>query len=77
MDVSFPYRECLIGESVKKYEKFWTYGMLSKLNMGGGDGFIAEGEEDDSDTEEEAKEEEAIDKKELAPPVSNQVEATT
>ncbi|GJV74947.1 leucine-rich repeat-containing protein [Tanacetum coccineum] len=68
---------CLIGESVKKYEKFWTYGMLSKLNMGGGDGFIAEGEEDDSDTEEEAKEEEAIDKKELAPPVSNQVEATT
>ncbi|GKB00440.1 hypothetical protein Tco_0828433 [Tanacetum coccineum] len=35
------------------------------------------GEEDDSDTEEEAKEEEAIDKKELAPPVSNQVKATT
>ncbi|GJW89736.1 HSP20-like chaperone [Tanacetum coccineum] len=52
---------------------------FSNLNMGGGDGFDAEGDEDDSDTEEEAKEEEeeAIGKQEVAPPVSNQVEATT
>ncbi|GJX56898.1 hypothetical protein Tco_0286795 [Tanacetum coccineum] len=34
-------------------------------------------DEDDTDTEEEAKEEEAIGKQEVAPPVSNQVEATT
>ncbi|GKB54661.1 hypothetical protein Tco_0905414 [Tanacetum coccineum] len=33
-------------------------------------------DEDDSDTEEEVKEEEAIGKQEVAPPVSNQVEAT-
>ncbi|GJZ87232.1 hypothetical protein Tco_0658842 [Tanacetum coccineum] len=49
----------------------------TKLNMGGGDGFNAEGDEDDSDTEEEVKEEEAIGKQEVAPPVSNQVEAAT
>ncbi|GJW73232.1 hypothetical protein Tco_0132602 [Tanacetum coccineum] len=36
---------------------------------------VVTGDEDDSDTEEEVKEEEAIGK--LAPPVSNQVEATT
>ncbi|GJY56035.1 hypothetical protein Tco_0455150 [Tanacetum coccineum] len=42
-----------------------------------GEGFDAEGDEDDTDTEEEAKEEEAIGKQEVAPPVSNQVEATT
>ncbi|GJZ90428.1 RNA-directed DNA polymerase, eukaryota, reverse transcriptase zinc-binding domain protein [Tanacetum coccineum] len=69
---------CLIGESVKKYEKFWTYGMLSvSFAIFCFDVFVSGCEEDDSDTEEEAKEEEAIDKKELAPPVSNQVEATT
>ncbi|GKB10556.1 leucine-rich repeat-containing protein [Tanacetum coccineum] len=38
---------------------------FSKLNMGGGDGFDAEGDEDDSDT----KEEEAIGKQEVAPPI--------
>ncbi|GJU99518.1 HSP20-like chaperone [Tanacetum coccineum] len=50
---------------------------FSNLNMGGGDGFDAEGDEDDSETEEEVKEEEAIGKREVAPPVSNQFEATT
>ncbi|GJS47274.1 HSP20-like chaperone [Tanacetum coccineum] len=38
--------------------------------MGGGEGFDAEGDEDDIDTEEEAKEEEAIGKQEVAPPMS-------
>ncbi|GKD56738.1 RNA-directed DNA polymerase, eukaryota, reverse transcriptase zinc-binding domain protein [Tanacetum coccineum] len=38
---------------------------------------ISKGDEDDSDTEEEVKEEEAIGKQEVAPPVSNQVEAAT
>ncbi|GJT32775.1 hypothetical protein Tco_0923194 [Tanacetum coccineum] len=47
---------------------------FSKLNMGGGDGLDAEGNEDDSDIEEEAKEEEAIGKQEVVPPVSNQVD---
>ncbi|GJW01991.1 hypothetical protein Tco_1560847 [Tanacetum coccineum] len=47
--------------------------IFGKLKMGGGDGLDAEGDEDDSDTEEE----EAIGKQEVAPPVSNQVEATT
>ncbi|GJW42736.1 leucine-rich repeat-containing protein [Tanacetum coccineum] len=50
---------------------------FSNLNMEGGEGFDAEGDEDDSDTEEEVKEEEGIGKQEVAPPVSNQVEATT
>nr|GEW16276.1 hypothetical protein [Tanacetum cinerariifolium] len=35
--------------------------IMHKLNMGGGDGFDVEGDEDDSDTEEEVKEEEAVD----------------
>ncbi|GKE28129.1 hypothetical protein Tco_1443513 [Tanacetum coccineum] len=48
---------------------------FSNLNMGGGERFDAEGDEDD--TEEEVKEEEAIGKQEVAPPGSNQVEATT
>ncbi|GJT83992.1 leucine-rich repeat-containing protein [Tanacetum coccineum] len=54
-------------------------GKEDNLNMGGGEGFDAEGDEDDSDTdtEEEAKEQEAIGKQEVAPPISNQVEATT
>ncbi|GKB17878.1 fatty acid hydroxylase, partial [Tanacetum coccineum] len=56
---------------------FGDIDLLQNLNMGGGEGFDAEGDEDDSDTEEEAKEEEAIGKQEVAPPVSNQVEATT
>ncbi|GKB37246.1 HSP20-like chaperone [Tanacetum coccineum] len=47
------------------------------LNMGGGGGFDAKGDEDDNETEEEVKEEEAIGKREVAPPVSNQFEATT
>ncbi|GJW05913.1 co-chaperone protein p23-1-like protein [Tanacetum coccineum] len=50
---------------------------FSNLNMGGGEGFDAEGDEDDSDTKKEVKEEEAIGKQEVAPPVINQVEATT
>ncbi|GJV74942.1 hypothetical protein Tco_1506526 [Tanacetum coccineum] len=61
-------RESLSDPELKQY---------SKLNMGGGDGFDVEGDEDDSDTEEEVKEEEAIGKQEVAPPVSNQVDATT
>ncbi|GJW93541.1 leucine-rich repeat-containing protein [Tanacetum coccineum] len=50
---------------------------FSNHNMEGGEGFDAEGDEDDSDTKEEVKEEEGIGKQEVAPPVSNQVEATT
>ncbi|GKD18510.1 hypothetical protein Tco_1207668 [Tanacetum coccineum] len=46
------------------------------LNMGGGEGFDAEGDEDDCDTK-EVTEEEDIGKQEVAPFVSNQVEATT
>ncbi|GJV59302.1 hypothetical protein Tco_1465402 [Tanacetum coccineum] len=46
------------------------------LNMGGGEGFDAEGDEDDCDTK-EVTEEEDIGKQEVAPLVSNQVEATT
>ncbi|GJV31671.1 HSP20-like chaperone, partial [Tanacetum coccineum] len=59
------------------YETVYSKTILGNLNMGGGEGFNAEGDEDDTDTEEEANEEEAIGKQEVAPPVSNQVEATT
>ncbi|GJR72322.1 leucine-rich repeat-containing protein [Tanacetum coccineum] len=97
MDASLPYCEVaaavrvdclhegnwLTGESMKKYEKFCTYGMLSvsfaifcfDVFVSGFAADVDFGDEDDSDTEEEVKEEEAIGK--LAPPVSNQVEATT
>ncbi|XP_071711905.1 co-chaperone protein p23-1-like [Rutidosis leptorrhynchoides] len=49
---------------------------FSKLGMGGGENFDAGGlDNDDSNTEEDIKEEEAIGNKEGAPPVSNGAEA--
>ncbi|XP_076920683.1 co-chaperone protein p23-1-like [Bidens hawaiensis] len=52
---------------------------FSKLNLGGGGDFDAngldDGSDEDSETEEETIEEESIGKKEVTPPVGNQVEA--